>query len=68
MHRIVPSFTAIMPADSITSFAPSSVTRVIDGVGVFVAYAFTTTASTTRSRVAIVSRTRHSLEDVSAAA
>ena len=68
MHRIVPSFTAIMPADSITSFAPSSVTRVIDGVGVFVAYAFTTTTSTTRSRVAIVSRTRHSLEDVSAAA
>lgn len=68
MHRIVPSFTAIMPADPITSFAPSSVTRVIDGVGVFVAYGVTTTVSTTPSRVAIVSRTRHSLEDVSAAA
>lgn len=68
MHRIVPSFTAIMTAESIVSYASSSVTRVIVGRSVFDAYVFSTTNSTTRSRVAVASRTHHSLEGMSAAA
>lgn len=64
MLRILPSFTAIMPADPCSCFAPSSVTRVIEGVGVFDVQVRTTT----RSRAAAASRTHHPLDGSSAAA
>lgn len=64
MLRILPSFTAIMPADPRPCHAPSSVTRVIEGVGVFDVQVRTTM----RSRAAVVSRTHHPIEGSSAAA